>query len=101
MTVHGMVSGRALLRGIKHTLCVGTLCGTYSVLLDTDHVIRCLPRISWDCITSQGVKDFHGWIGLGLGIYCGLLCTCFAGRFLRLVDNPAGVAYDDHKIEER
>jgi hypothetical protein len=87
-----------LFQAIRNSLFVFWACGTYSLLLDSDHFIRCLPNISWQCAIDSGIKPFHGWIGFGLGIYFGLLCTCFAGRLFGLVGNTTGPTNDNHKV---
>ena len=71
-------------------LYVFGISGFYSVFMDSDHFIRCLPTLAWSCITGTGPKIFHTWIGAVLSIVIGVGCTLWFRYYNNLVDKSVG-----------
>lgn len=69
------------------SLCVFWIGGIGGVLVDTDHILRCLGDISYRCISDHGSKVFHTWVGAGVYLLLGLVCAYLAGHRRVLSDN--------------
>jgi len=75
------------IRAIILALCIFGLSGAFGLFIDFDHVLRCIPNISWQCISDEGTKTFHTWIGALYGVSFGLVCTYLVGCCTTLVDD--------------
>jgi hypothetical protein len=90
---------KSLSRSFLVSLFVFGTCGSFSLLIDSDHFLRCLPQITRACAIGPGPKPLHGWLGALLGDLVSLVCTYAVGRFYGLVDNSPRCTSDHHQVD--